>query len=908
MFTSKLSELVDSNFQSVQPFVCLDSLYYEQASTTSDDSTSYTVERQSVYKHLTPLVNPKISQNIINDFSVGETSAVEKHEGDIKLNMPLFVSKYSNDTSYVQLKSAASFSLNNVMNNFVTGEILDTSLKDVSENLTNYGKKYINDLSTKVDYLSYNASNAIKNWYDLLDHYNSSIRNTSINEQLKEIDSSLSILDVSVNKYEANSKKYLAMQYVAKFKDLLNICADTSYGYEQVYIWEVFKEMMDNSWLIPGKIYKVLYYPRKENHDFSIPLVLEILAVTTSEISKDVKVRNSIDPLTNFFKQEWSEKDVSEHDIIDIINVYNLKESNNDYILKPVFLQFPKSTTNSTPIIFYDDYYGLLKLYDDCIYITNNNDIYQYIAECTKYACSYSVSYLLVALLLYKFYDEGIIELDECLKSILSMAYTFDMFNKFIKTCREMSFDEYVSILKNINYNDYECVVNLKATNNIFHNFLTEESEYDAFGNAVEYFVDNNRQYYNEYIINGPLSNINVQISLDDNKLALQIYNAIFNYVQMGTFDEHSSFYNAINIYYDTYIKNSNAAAGLLYNGDPEFYNFIKSSTNNMFDNYTNWIFNEYTDYCPEVFQGGKVVPYELWKAHIYYNNFDYERNVSILEFDHLIDDKNNEADYDFRSIPTYVIKSKNASVFGDDLFWQTYYTMAANKTYTDGQNYHDAFNVDDTIRNSYAIYETRNNIILKNNMNISQITWNKNFYIGDSIYEFLIDSENPLRDYNTENIKIKNNIFSNYVETIIEGTNFAFENNDVTNSSNETLLSLNNSNIKLSNINVFVYVSNGQASLTSLNSYIYNSSIQQNNLDSNIIIENSQIVSSTINWHKIDAPIYINNSYILNALTNNDSINQSNNCMFIGNESQTLNIIQTVNENNLFSDLNLYN
>lgn len=898
MFTSKLSELVDSNFQSVQPFVCLDSLYYEQASTTSDDSTSYTVERQSVYKHLTPLVNPKISQNIINDFSVCETSAVEKHEGDIKLNMPLYVSKYSNDTSYVQLKSAASFSLNNVMNNFVTGETLDASLKDVSENLTNYGKKYINDLSTKVDDLSASASNAIKNWYDLLGHYNSSIRNANINEQLKEIDSSLSILDVSVNKYEANSKKYLAMQYVAKFKDLLNICADTSYGYEQVYIWEVFKEMMDNSWLIPGKIYKVLYYPRKENHDFSIPLVLEILAVTTSEISKDVKVRNSIDPLTNFFKQEWSEKEVSERDIIDIINVYNLKEQNNDYILKPVFLQFPKSTTDSTPIIFYDDYYGLLKLYDDCIYITNNNDIYKYIAECTKYACSYSVSYLLVALLLYKFYDEGLIELDGCLKSILDQ--TGDMFNAFINDCRNMSFDAYVSILENINYYEYECVVKLKDNpNNIFHNFLTEESAYNSFINAVEYFVDN-RQYYNEYLINGPLSNINEQIKLYDNTLAYNIYNVIWQYVQMCTFVEDSTFYNSINIYYDTYKGSS--AAGLLYNGDPEFYKLITSSTNNMFDNYTNWIFNEYTQYCPEVFQGGKVVPYELWKAHIYYNNFDYDRQVSILEFDHLIDDKNNEADYDFRSIPTYVIKSKNASVFGDDLFWQTYYTMAANKICTDGQNYHDAFNVDDIIRNSYAIYETRNNIILNNNMNISQITWNKNFYIGDSIYEFLCD-QNYLRVYNTENIKIKNNIFSNNVETIIEGTNFAFENNDVKNAQNETSLSLNNSNIKLSNIDV--YVSANQVALTALNSYIYNSTILQNNLDSNIGIENSQIVSSTINWQKIDAPIYISNSYILNALTNNSSINQSINCMFIGNESQTVNT-SIINENNLFTDLNL--
>lgn len=899
MFTSKLSELVDSNFQSVQPFVCLDSIYYEQASATSDDSTSYTVERQSVYKHLTPLVNPKISQNIINDFSAGNTSTVEKHEGDIKLNMPLYVSKYSNGSSYVQLKSAASFSLNNVMANFVTGETLDPSLKDVSENLTNYGKQYINDLSTKVDNVSSYASNAIKNWYELFRHYNSSIYNTSINEQLKEIDSSLSILDVSVNKYETNSKKYLATQYVAKFKDLLNICADTSYGYEQVYIWEVFQEMMNNNWLIPGKIYKVLYYPRKENHDFSIPLVLEILAVTTSEISKDVKVRNSIDPLTNFFKQEWSDKEVSKHDIIDIINVYNLKDSNNDYILKPIFLQFPKSTTDYlAPIIFYDDYYGLLKLYSDSIYKTDNNDVYNYIAENTKYACSYSVSYLLVALLLYKFYDEEIIELDECLKTILDQ--TSVMFASFIDICRNMTFDDYISILSNINNYDYEYIVNLDSTNNIFHEFLTKDSEYKSFVNAVEHFVEN-REYYNENLINGPLSNINQEIQLDGNQLAYQLYNAIYEYKEHDTLVEDSSFYNSINIYYDTY-TNSNAA-GLLYNGDPEFYNLIKSNTSDKFDNYTNWIFNEYTAYCPEVFQGGKVVPYESWKAHIYYNNFDYERNVSILEFDHLIDDKNNEADFDFRSIPTYVIKSENTNVFGDDLFWQTYYTMAANKICTIIDKDYDVFNVDDTIKYSYAIYETRNNIILNNNMGISQIKWHKDFYIGDSIYKFLTETDNP-RHYNTENIKIKNNKFDYYKETIIEGTNFAFENNIVNNSLNGIMLSLNNSNIKLSNINVEVS-DLSQVALTAINSYIYNSSIQQNNFDSYINIENSQIVSSTINWQKSDASICIINSYILNALTNNSTINQSDNCMFIGNVSQTQNGVVVVNDNMLFTDLN---
>jgi hypothetical protein len=66
--------------------------------------------------------------------------------------------------------------------------------------------------------------------------------------------------------------------------------------------------MINEGLLCPGKIYNVLYYPRTiktnidtsvyEHNKFSMPIILEILAINEHDISYNVKAKNAIDTLT----------------------------------------------------------------------------------------------------------------------------------------------------------------------------------------------------------------------------------------------------------------------------------------------------------------------------------------------------------------------------------------------------------------------------------------------------------------------------------------------------------------------------------------------------------------------------------------------------------------------------------
>lgn len=895
MFTSKIVELVNKNFESVQPMLNLDSIYFEQAISSSTDDSSYTIERQSIYKHTVPLVNGELSKKVQGVILVD--SSVDHIESDERILISSPLNIFNINSSYIELKSTQYYCLNDLLSNYVTNSSFEETYNNTYDKLDSSIKQYyIDNSSILIDNLQkyYEDSckyveNAISNFKEK----DNSIKTVCLN--ISEINSETQTnLKTYDNEHYYINKK-LAYEFNIQLLELLNI-SDEKYRYEIVYIWEVFQKMMLQNLLKVGKTYNILYYPRTkivnnepyEYNKFSIPIILEVTAISESKISNNVKVKNSIDTITTQFKQDYPI--FNDNDVIDIINVYNFKEYNKDYRLKPILLSCYGD--DYLFVLYYDDKYGFIEhsqeLNVSVIPDNLKNDAYYEFAKNMANTYTYSVAYISTLLLryclyyisseqpnLFDNYDNSIIQnleskgLLEVLRLNLQNSENAFKFVKNLNTALEQNNQDYL--------------FNLEQTNNIFYDTL-KRSDYNSFINDIYNWIDNNKYNYIENIIAIILNYF--QESLDILSESV-IHEQISYYIRNNSFENYPDYFNAINIYYDTHDDDRcSYDAGLLYNGDAMLYGNI-TNVNSKFDN-SKWIFkyqiNEdsiYTKKYSKVLQGGKVIPYENWKMSITTNVDSDDKDKIILSVSHLIDEYNNECDYDFRSIPLFVndLNLDGLPIFADDLFWQTYYRMAANTTFDD-----ELFNVPDIIMQNYTPFETSNNKILNNTEN-DQNYGNKQTLItcainttSTSIYIDLIKSI-IVKDQNLSNINILNNTYNCCEYCVFTGTNFNFINNTV---EIGPLMKLfcDNSDINNSNITITDY---NNYNVICKNSVISYSTIEHKLL----VIQNSDIYQSTI---KYDSHDYLNivNSKLVNAINYND-LQTLTNSTLIGLDSQRM-------------------
>ena len=884
MFTSKIVELVNKNFESVQPMLNLDSIYFEQAISSSTDDSSYTIERQSIYKHTVPLVNGELSKKVQGVILVD--SSVDHIESDerILISSPLNISNIN--SSYIELKSTQYYCLNDLLSNYVTNSSFEETYNNTYDKLDSSIKQYyIDKSSTLIDNLQtyYEESSAFIS--SIIDkNFIPSIN--GINGTCDDINVINSSIQSSLKFYDQNSvyiNKKLVYEFNAQLLELLNI-SDERYRYEQVYIWEVFEKMMVKNLLKIGKTYNILYYPRTkiidskpiEYNKFSIPIILEVTAVSESKISNNVKVKNSIDTITKWLKQDFNI--FEKNNVIDIVNVYKVKDNQLEYELKPIFLT---CFDNNYPIIlYYDDIYGYIAHGEDIdmcsISDTNKDNAYSEFADSMARSYSYSTAYMSTLMLRYclfillnteeeLFDNYDVVVLNDVAREVLDLLkHNLETDKQQINFVQKL----YTALTKN----DQTYIFDLDQSDNIFNDILGDA--YRDWKNLIYNYIDDKKENYIE-------NNINIIYNYFDNAIQANSENEIFEQIKYYITnnelnDNYSDFYSAINIYYDSCNSdNFQYNVGLLYNGSATLYEKIYNLVDNKFDN-SNWIFSKqitsesiYLTYY-KVLQGGKVIPYENWKMVI---NIDEKEGLLIS---HLVDEYNNEGDYDFRSIPTFVneFTLDSTNIFADDLFWQSYYRMAANTKFDD-----ILFNVDDKIKQNYTEFETSNNKIL-NNSNTNTIISYINDSMINSLYYNLLNRPS-IKNQNLSNINILNNTYNNDGYCIFIGAQSDFINN-IVDCANNPKLQLNKSNVNNSTIFVtefFDYLSN----INLKNSNISHTLIQHRSLD----ISNSEIYSSTIMSKK--QQISISNSKIIHAFNpaSDLALESINNSTLIGTNSQ---------------------
>lgn len=839
MFTSKITELNNKNFESIRPLVNLDSIYYEQI---SNKDSNFHIDRQTVYKHLVPFVNTSLNKDSI-DVSAYNANKLTRKDGTIKLNSPIKYSKIEN-SSFVQLGSNYQYNLSDILYHFADKEFVSNEYEQIKANLStkilnlqdyindNISQVYINinnvsniintsltNISTYMHniiptfsvYIDNNINDTYNKVLDFSTYINNvdiSINyiNTSIAIYEKNIDNLNSIVNEYNNKDASTLTKVEIERLAVQLLNLLNTAPD-EYKYEWVYTPEIFIKMINQELLCPGKIYNVLYYPRTiktnidtsvyEHNKFSMPIILEILAINEHDISYNVKAKNAIDTLTLLEKQNKQAigiNYINDNSVVNYINVYNMPLQNiydatttQLYSLKPVYLYLTGDETHEyfNPI-FYDDLYGMLYLKQDggvctcndsnienIIFFLNNKLILQ--------PFSFSETYILVMILLqYLEKQSGYKLINAKYKNIgYNIWGIIDTYSRRItKNIVEVN-ELLLYILGNSNLSKIFYFFDLSNSKNIFIQLFGT-----SFENVVNEEINKARaEYLNTLSIiykENFTEEINFDAAFQYSMSALYVY--IYEYPTPDALPVIQSYFN---IYYDT--NNSSGYMGLLYNGDNELYQNIITPDDKslMKSNISQWLFSEndgaFYEKNPKSLQAGKIIPYESWKILI---------DPKTLKITHLIDEYNNEADYDFRTIPTFITFNMSQTglnvlnEFQDDIFWQSYYRYAIdNSTY---YIYLHNISIYEQTKENYTNYITQNNIIVDNSCNVDRFITNNfvisvsdGFMINQGLYYNILNSS--LKTSNIDNIIIKNNeiiYLDNYSQLCFIGNNFELTNN----------------------------------------------------------------------------------------------------------------------------------
>lgn len=961
MFTSKITELNNKNFESIRPLVNLDSIYYEQI---SNKDSNFHIDRQTVYKHLVPFVNTSLNKDSI-DVSAYNTNKTIKKDGTIKLNSPIKYSKIEN-SSFVYLGSNYQYNLSDILYHFADKEFVSNEYAQIKTDLhtkilnlqdyinDNISQVYINInnvsniINTSLTNISTYIHNIIPKFSVYIDNYindtynkvldfstyinNVDISINYINTSIAIYEKSIDSLNSIVNEYNKDAStltKVEVERLAAQLLDLLNTAPD-EYKYEWVYTPEIFIEMINMALLCPGKIYNVLYYPRTiktnidtsvyEHNKFSMPIILEILAINEHDISYNVKAKNAIDTLTLLEKQNRQAIGldyIEDNSAVNYINVYNMPlqdiydaTTTQQYSLKPVYLYFAGDETHEyfNPI-FYDDLYGMLYLkLDGSLCTCNDSGINNLISFLNDnymlQSFSFSETFILVMILLqylekqsgYKLINAKYKEINSNIQTIID-TYS----NRITKNIVEVN-ELLLSILGNPNITKISYFFNLNSSKNIFIQLFGTN-----FKDTLNQVINQARA---EYLKN--LSVIYDEIFTEEINLGTAFYypaTALYAYIQYypsasETLTEIQSYFN---IYYDT--NNSSGYMGLLYNGDNELYQTIITPDGNslMKSNISQWLFSEndgaFYEKNPKSLQAGKIIPYENWKILI---------DPEMLKITHLIDEYNNEADYDFRSIPTFITFNMSQTglnvlnEFQDDIFWQSYYRYTIdNSTY---YIYPYSISKYEQTKENYTNYITQNNIIVDNNCNIDRFITN-NFVISVSdgsminqgLYYNILNSS--LKTSNIDNIIIKNNkiiYLDNYSQLCFIGNNFKLTNNIININPLSENVSDNVSNNQCRSVvirkseclNNSIYIGNyyqiASDDTTSIESYQQGWIINSDCIDNYILrIYTSKIIESNIFGSYIDRNNFNTSSAkLINVKGAPEEIQNINNSVLYGPEA----------------------